>query len=242
LCKKLCGQHYQAERAHGSLSRSCKGCGAVLSGRGSHEYCSPGCRPDCTIADCDTPAEREHGTLCLGHFAQKQRYGEAKPFLFKWTEPQPCIVCGDPPTHGLRRFCSRACFQADRAYGDDLLLHGPCVRCGSDIAYLYRNESGQRRYRLRTLCLPCAKRSTHYALNVRELAQRDGTDCALCLKPVDMSLRKSDPGGFMCPSIDHITPRSRGGLDEAANLQLAHLLCNIRKGTRVQRLAVEVMP
>ncbi|HVY89759.1 MAG TPA: HNH endonuclease signature motif containing protein [Hyphomonadaceae bacterium] len=32
------------------------------------------------------------------------------------------------------------------------------------------------------------------------------------------------------PTFDHIRPRSKGGADEAANLQLTHASCNKRKG------------
>ena len=32
------------------------------------------------------------------------------------------------------------------------------------------------------------------------------------------------------PSFDHIRPRNKGGLDDPANLQLAHAECNWRKG------------
>ena len=32
------------------------------------------------------------------------------------------------------------------------------------------------------------------------------------------------------PTIDHIQPRSKGGSDTPDNLQLAHALCNKRKG------------
>lgn len=34
-------------------------------------------------------------------------------------------------------------------------------------------------------------------------------------------------------TIDHIVPRSKGGCDDAENLQLAHALCNKIKGNRV---------
>ena len=32
------------------------------------------------------------------------------------------------------------------------------------------------------------------------------------------------------PTLDHIRPKSRGGPDNIENLQLAHALCNKRKG------------
>ena len=53
--------------------------------------------------------------------------------------------------------------------------------------------------------------------------ERDGYICQLC-------------GGQVEPSdvhIDHIKPYSKGGQHVLGNLQVAHSLCNIRKGARV---------
>jgi 5-methylcytosine-specific restriction endonuclease McrA len=41
------------------------------------------------------------------------------------------------------------------------------------------------------------------------------------------------------PTIDHILPIACGGNDTRANVQLAHFICNSRKGTRgSQQLAL----
>jgi 5-methylcytosine-specific restriction endonuclease McrA len=65
-------------------------------------------------------------------------------------------------------------------------------------------------------------------MTVAALAERDGTDCSICGDPVDMSISRNDDFK-MCPSIDHVIPRSRGGTDDPSNLALAHLSCNCRK-------------
>lgn len=64
-----------------------------------------------------------------------------------------------------------------------------------------------------------------------EIAERDGWRCQLCRKPVNRRKRWPDP---MCASIDHIVPITKGGTDVRANVQLAHLRCNISKGNRVR--------
>lgn len=51
---------------------------------------------------------------------------------------------------------------------------------------------------------------------------RDGFLCGLCRTPVD-------PQDL---SIDHIIPITRGGTDHGESLQVAHRLCNARKGNR----------
>lgn len=63
-----------------------------------------------------------------------------------------------------------------------------------------------------------------------DVIERDGSDCRLCGDPVDMTLVYPDP---MSKSVDHVVPLSRGGAHEPSNCQLAHLRCNISKGSRV---------
>lgn len=57
----------------------------------------------------------------------------------------------------------------------------------------------------------------------RQVIERDGFVCGLCLEPVEAD----------DIHIDHIRPRSLGGGDDLANLQVAHRACNLRKGNRV---------
>ena len=56
--------------------------------------------------------------------------------------------------------------------------------------------------------------------------ERDGGRCGLCGAGVD---RNAKWPSRQAPSVDHITPISRGGNDNADNLQLSHLSCNMRK-------------
>jgi 5-methylcytosine-specific restriction endonuclease McrA len=58
--------------------------------------------------------------------------------------------------------------------------------------------------------------------------QRDGWTCRLCGAPVDRTLRSPHP---LAPSLDHIVPLSAGGTHEPANVQLAHVVCNVAKGS-----------
>lgn len=68
---------------------------------------------------------------------------------------------------------------------------------------------------------------------VDHLRERDGAKCALCGDRMNFTVTtgprgESDDG----PTIDHIVPRSLGGTNELANLQLAHWRCNRAKGNR----------
>jgi 5-methylcytosine-specific restriction endonuclease McrA len=64
------------------------------------------------------------------------------------------------------------------------------------------------------------------ALRKRLLASQDV--CALCGLPVDKSLKCPHP---MSAEVDEIIPVSKGGSPfDASNVQLAHRICNQRKG------------
>lgn len=77
-----------------------------------------------------------------------------------------------------------------------------------------RYANGHRRRRLRRRVL------AHY------------THCALCGRPVDKTLPPNDPGA---PEVDEITPISLGGNPLLwSNVQLAHRICNQRKGNRTK--------
>jgi 5-methylcytosine-specific restriction endonuclease McrA len=54
------------------------------------------------------------------------------------------------------------------------------------------------------------------------LFARDGGRCGICSRPVD---RESF-------HVDHVNPISKGGEHSYANTQIAHPICNMRKGAR----------
>lgn len=63
-----------------------------------------------------------------------------------------------------------------------------------------------------------------------EVFERDGWVCGICSEPVDRAVLWPDP---LSASLDHILPLSKGGSHTLANVQLAHLGCNVEKGARV---------
>lgn len=65
--------------------------------------------------------------------------------------------------------------------------------------------------------------------SLRDITTRDGWGCSICGDGVDRTLVYPDP---LCASVDHVVPLSRGGEDTLANVALAHLVCNQRKGAR----------
>jgi 5-methylcytosine-specific restriction endonuclease McrA len=88
-------------------------------------------------------------------------------------------------------------------------------------------EAKRERYRRKNRARRTKKAPGAYTRT--QVAERDGRRCHLCGGRVDMALSGMDPAG---PTIDHLLPLSVGGLDELANVALAHRACNIRKGNR----------
>lgn len=64
---------------------------------------------------------------------------------------------------------------------------------------------------------------------IKHLIEVDGDLCYLCGKP----FTKSGPDDWEDYTIDHVIPRSRGGLDHIDNYKLAHFPCNQEKDDRL---------
>lgn len=95
-------------------------------------------------------------------------------------------------------------------------------RVGRDPAKLkLKGELARRRRRARL----ARAQSEPYSL--AEIASRDRYRCGLCRRKVSMGLGYPDRRSA---SVDHLVPLSEGGNDTRANVQLAHLGCNLRKG------------
>lgn len=66
-------------------------------------------------------------------------------------------------------------------------------------------------------------------VDLDNLWDRDNGTCGLCAQPIDLTLAWPHP---QSRTLDHIIPLSKGGTHEMANVQLAHALCNARKGNK----------
>lgn len=69
----------------------------------------------------------------------------------------------------------------------------------------------------------------------QQIFDRDGYDCYLCNKSVDLTAahRQGQPGWEMYPHVEHVVPLALGGHDVLANVKIAHAICNIRKGVSI---------
>jgi len=60
--------------------------------------------------------------------------------------------------------------------------------------------------------------------------------CHICECPIDPSVKRPSS---LALSVDHLTPRAKGGGDDDANLLHAHVICNTTKGTRAVDFALK---
>lgn len=147
------------------------------------------------------------------------------------------------PTESGQRFCSHTCaYAVRRGVAPFALLPRSlaCRGCGVEV-----ETTGTA-----VLCEPCREQRAreHWqgknrrrraalrqvpseSYTLAEIAERDGFCCQLCRLPVDMSLAWPD---LWSATIDHRRPLALGGDDTRANVQLAHFICNSRKGAALE--------
>lgn len=74
-------------------------------------------------------------------------------------------------------------------------------------------------------------------ITLERLYQRSGGVCAICGGVCDWNNFHVIDGTFIAdnnyPSIDHIIPLSKGGKHKWSNVQLAHRICNTKKGNSI---------
>jgi hypothetical protein len=175
-------------------------------------------------------------------------------------ETRQCRGCGTPIVPGSRErnvkvWCSESCRvkswqqrnpQAKARYAENrqAVMHAAssrgysltCTECGEEFhssrnGKLYCSKACSYRVYRRTRRAR-ANAVSHERYTRSQIVDRDGSSCALCLDPIDLSIAYPHRASA---SVDHRTPLSRGGTDTLTNVQLAHLSCNWAKGNAVQQ-------
>lgn len=184
----------------------------------------------CLAANC--PKQQRKRFWCSSHYGQWRRTGQVGLLKYNWADVLECVVCHAPTglKSGFRKFCSPACQQLWQRHDGAVPTTAMCVRCNQVIDLTQRGKGGYRRRVDVKLCRRCKLDLRKHGMSVHELASRDGTTCGICGLIVNMDARRPD---LMCPSVDHIVPKAKGGTNDPANLQLAHYLCNAIKADRV---------
>lgn len=215
-CRSLCPKHYYRLRVHGSPE---------LTVKPRHS------RRTCAIDGCNQA--RRKRDWCSKHYSRWRKNGSPEDSDQSWTvDPRrsTCLYCQSsiPENHQSRRYCSDSCSVIFSRDGGPRVAQ-ECALCGEEIAFT--EQGGRSTRRKRKDALLCSKcRRPHLTPYIAEIVDRDGTDCGICGRAVDLWL--PFPEGDSS-SVDHVVPRSLGGGDDISNYQLAHLRCNILKGNRV---------
>lgn len=218
----------------------CRGCGGAvpMTWRGGPRggwvragyYCSDDCKPRCSVNGCERPV-RKRG-WCANHYATWRDHGDPEADVaYSWAKRDRCLTCGNSDLSlwetQSRKFCTHRCQVTYRKYGGAVPQSFSCATCGTEVPYF--DPLTRKRLRSDAAFCPSHARAARVYVTVEQIAAEDGTDCALCGEPVDMSMESPDR---LSPSIDHIIPRAMGGSDYRENLQLAHRGCNSSKRHR----------
>lgn len=74
------------------------------------------------------------------------------------------------------------------------------------------------------------------SVTLKKLLARDGMRCAICGELCDQNDHSwTEHFGPTSPTIDHIVPLSKGGSHTWNNVQVAHAICNCRKGDKYEQ-------
>lgn len=218
----LCPTHYRRSRLYGD----------PLAVAPPRERSRP---QPCSINGCGGPV-RARG-WCVKHYTRAVRHGdpmydERNPNrpgglrrCYRCREELPILCYYPHPSTGLSRAC-RTCTRAVRLRWRNENVERERA---ASRAYLRQNLHRYRQYNMQRRAR-IAGASQVEPFTAEEVFERDEWCCGLCDDPIEPERSWPDP---MSPSVDHVVPLSKGGHHTLANVQAAHLVCNMRKGAQV---------
>lgn len=203
----------------------------------------PGSKPTCSIDGCEGSVRGGGWGWCVMHYQRWRRNGD--PVKLVRGVPNLCTIPGCTKIVNAHSLCAMHHRRKER-HGDALdpgrdrtpktcaaRCQGYCSthytrwqRHGDPLANLRTGLEGTADSRRRALI----RASMGAPFRDVDIFERDGWVCQLCHEPVDPAVSRKAPLGA---TIDHVTPLTRGGSHCAGNVQLAHRVCNNRKGTRL---------
>lgn len=158
---------------------------------------------------------------------------------------QSCVICGVNLPKYKTRYCSRECLiksgqiRAGKVQTTQKITRS-CVVCGKE----FETWKGRKI----TCSAECSRKKKNIDrqykgivvdsdITLKKLAERDHNQCQICGLFVDWNDYSIKNENMICgnlyPSIDHVTPISKGGLHSWSNVQLAHRICNSRKCNKI---------
>lgn len=195
----------------------------------------------CMQCGAEYTAKRKGSKYCSYH-CRNEADKANKRANYVGKREKVCRQCGKELPKYKAKFCSAICRSRYRAIQegrslDHGLLKKICPVCGKEF------ETQKSR---QIACSTKCSRTRHqriidnmgiiidYGITLEKLAIRDNNRCQICGDPVDWGDITHDANGNTItgnyyPTIDHIIPKSKGGLHSWNNVQLAHFICNSMK-------------
>ena len=131
-----------------------------------------------------------------------------------------CSSCGHITKHYSKGECNR-CYRRKEYLRNKITYLNRFKRHYKDNKEYYKNKKNKRRV--------LKYNSEYIYINIYNIYKRDRWKCGICGLRVNKKLKHPHP---YSASLDHIVPLSKGGSHTPSNVQLAHLRCNLSKGSK----------
>lgn len=229
----------------------CTTCGVIFVGNKGNKYCSIDCKKNnmkkrrqnykntCEICNTDFESKTPISKYC------------SKECRNIWTKENPrheneCLNCNCKfkTNDANKKYCSLDCSIEDRSVNPIVT----CECCKKDFRKktsnagkfcsrdcFLKNIGADKWQTKQKICdashIRRAKKTGAYyeRFDIEEIFNRDKWTCQLCGGEVD---RFEPYPGKKSASLDHVIPLSKGGTHTPANVQLAHLICNLKKSDK----------
>jgi 5-methylcytosine-specific restriction endonuclease McrA len=204
----------------------------------------------CTVEGCEK--RNFSSRLCSTHYTRKYRHGDPNARLRGEIRDgkRICTSCNeDTPIEKMGRggqdsWCKRCNARhrlGKQPYAAQVTHVAACLSCGKTFLANKKkrlhcsgvcadNTANMRNWKHLQNRRARLRGATIESFGRKEIFERDGWICGICADPIDPDLKLPNT---MSASVDHIIPIARGGAHERANVQAAHLKCNVIKGDKM---------
>jgi len=234
FCSRNCNKKRQAISARENIKEKyiCKYCKKEFKPKNSDRitYCSR----ECAFADKAAKPKEKIKPICIkcgkqieGRNSSKyctiecyRQYQYEQYIKYKNSDQyQKALNEKREKYESKTKFISKVCKECGATYNAKIKQKYCSFECREKATK--RNENHKRRQReIHTSIKPIYK---------NEILLRDKGICQLCGKKINIKYVYPHPKSL---SIDHIIPLSQGGTHEPKNVQVAHFICNSKKGNK----------
>ena len=200
--------------------QTCKQCSKTFYSYKAKEFCGVECRKQ--------------------HTFERNKNVPNKYYTPREKHTQVCVNCNKTyETHQNSKYCSYECSYAYKVKQKPI-HNTKCKECakffsGTDKSKAFCSVECGNKFHNRKKETVRRKRimkngKVNWDISIERLMKRDGGNCYLCNKTVDI---KADTNDDRYPSIEHVIPICKGGTHTWDNVKLAHRGCNVAKGTEI---------